>query len=96
MNEQEMQELQQLRAEKLHREQTQRARAALENAGIPTAFAELLCGADDADTDHRAEQFRSAYQAALTEDIRQRLPQQAPVVAVPSASRPQRGIKRLR
>lgn len=96
MNEQEKQELEQLRAEKRRREQTQRAHAALETAGIPTAFAELLCGADDADTDHRAEQFCKTYQSALTEDIRQRLPQQPPMVAAPSAPRPHRGIQRLR
>ena len=39
MNEEEKQELETLRAEKLRREQVERARAALERGGVPQSFA---------------------------------------------------------
>ena len=42
MNEEEKQELETLRAEKLRREQVERARAALERGGVPQSFAPLL------------------------------------------------------
>ena len=96
MTEEEKQELEALRAEKHQRAQTERARAALERAGVPTAFASLLVGADDSDTDRRTEEFRTAYQAALAEDVRQRLPQQPPVVTPPAPQRTRRGVQRLR
>ena len=41
MNEEEKQELETLRAEKLRREQVERARAALERGGVPQSFASL-------------------------------------------------------
>jgi len=68
----------------------------LEAAGVPTAFAGLLVGRDNEDTDARAEQFCAAYQAAVTEDIRKRLPQQAPDMrnCVP-ARKARRGITLL-
>ena len=44
MNEEEKQELETLRAEKLRREQVERARAALERGGVPQSFAPLLAG----------------------------------------------------
>ena len=68
-----------------------------EAAGVPAAFAPLLVGTDDGDTDRRAEQFKSAYQTALAEDVRTRLPQQPPVVtaAIPPA-RERRGVRRIR
>ena len=44
MNEEEKQELETLRAEKLRREQVERARAALERGGVPQSFASLLAG----------------------------------------------------
>ena len=53
MNEEEKQELETLRAEKLRREQVERARAALERGGVPQSFAPLLAGGDDGDTDRR-------------------------------------------
>ena len=96
MTEEEKQELETLRAEKNRRVQTERASRILEEAGIPTPFAALLVGADDADTDQRTEVFRSVYQEALAEDVRRRLPQQSPVVSVPARQRPRRGIQRLR
>ena len=95
MTEEERQELEALRAEKLRRTQTERAEAALAQAGVPGAFAPLLVGADDGDTDERVERFRTAYQAALAEDVRQRLPQQAPVVTAPAPQRVRRGIRRI-
>ena len=49
MNEEEKQELETLRAEKLRREQVERARAALERGGVPQSFASLLAGGDDGD-----------------------------------------------
>lgn len=96
MTEEEKQELEALRAEKQQRVQTERARAALETAGVPIAFASLLVGADDADTDRRAEQFCTAYRASLAEDVKSRLPQQAPVVTSPAPQRVRRGIQRVR
>jgi len=95
MNEDQLQELEQLRAEKQLREQTQRAQAALEAAGVPAAFAGLLVGRDDEDTDARAQQFCAAYQQAVAEDVRQRLPQQAPVVTASVPQRAKRGIQRI-
>ena len=94
MNEEEKQELETLRAEKLRREQVERARAALERGGVPQSFAPLLAGGDDAD--RRSEEFRAAYQASLAEDVKSRLPASAPVVTAPLPQRPRRGIRRLR
>lgn len=96
MNEQERQELELLRQEKQVREQEQRARTALEEAGIPVSFAPLLCGRDDVDTDRRTRDFCTAYSQALTNDIKSRLPKEAPVVADPPAPRPRRGIQLVR
>lgn len=96
MNEEEKQELETLRAEKLRREQTERAKAALERSGVPQSFAPLLVGSDDADTDRRAAEFCTAYQASLAEDVKSRLPAAAPVVTAPLPQRPRRGIQRLR
>lgn len=70
MNEEEKQELETLRAEKLRREQVERARAALERGGVPQSFASLLAGGDDGDTDRRTEEFRAAYQASLAEGVK--------------------------
>ena len=58
MNEEEKQELETLRAEKLRREQVERARAALERGGVPQSFAPLLAGGDDGDTDGRRNSAR--------------------------------------
>ena len=96
MTEEEKQELESLRQEKHHRTQTQRAEASLAQAGIPTAFASLLVGKDDADTDAKSAQFCAAYQAALAEDVRSRLPAAPPVVTAPAPQRPRRGIQRIR
>lgn len=96
MNEEERQELEALRQEKRAREQEQRARKALEEAGVPLSFAALLSGTDDADTDRRTQEFCTAYTAALSSDIRSRLPREAPVVADVPPARPRRGIQRLR
>ena len=96
MTEEERQELETLRAEKLRRAQTERAQAALEAAGAPGDFASLLVGGDDADTDRRVQAFCGMYQTSLAETVRQRLPQQPPVVTAPPAPRPRRGIQRLR
>ena len=96
MTEDEKKELETLRAEKRQRVQQARAREALEAAGIPTSFASLLAGGDDADTDQRTRDFCAAYQTALSEDVRKRLPQQAPVVTPPAPQRPRRGIQRVR
>ena len=92
MTDEEKQELEALRAEKNIRQQTERARAALESRGVPQSFASLLIGADDADTDRRTEQFCAAYQDTLAEDVKRRLPQQAPVLTSPLPQRPRRGI----
>lgn len=96
MTEEEKKELETLREEKRQRTQQARAQAALETAGIPAAFASLLAGGDDADTDKRTQDFCAAYQTALSEDVRKRLPQQAPVVTPPAPQRPRRGIQRIR
>lgn len=96
MTEEEKQELEALRAEKNLRIQTERARGALESAGVPAAFAALLVGSDDTETDGKVTQFCSAYQAALSEDVKRRLPQQAPMVTPPVIQRARRGIQRVR
>lgn len=96
MTEEEKQELEILRQEKHQRTQQARAQAALEAAGIPVSFAALLVGANDGETDKKAEQFCAAYQTALTEDVRKRLPQQTPVVTPPAPKRARRGIQRIR
>lgn len=96
MTEEEKQELEALRKEKRQQAQQARAQAALEAARVPVAFAPLLAGADDADTDKKTEQFCDAYQAALEEDIRKRLPIQSPVVTPAVPQRPKRGVQRLR
>ena len=96
MTEEEKQELESLRLEKHQRTQTERARAMLEVSGVPGNFAALLIGADDADTDSKTAQFCAAYQAALSEDVRRRLPQQGPVMTAPAPQRPKRGIQRIR
>lgn len=96
MTEEEKQELEALRMEKQQRAQQERAQAALEAAGVPAAFASLLAGSDDRDTDQRAERFCAAYQEALAEDVRSRLPQQPPVVTAPAPQRAKRGIQRIR
>jgi len=96
MTEEEKQELEALRKEKHLRAQQARAAAGLKDAGVPAEFASLLAGSDDADTDARTAQFCTAYQSAVTTDIRSRLPQQAPVVAAPSPARARRGIQRIR
>ena len=96
MTEEEKQELKALRQEKHTRTQTQRAESALTQAGVPASFAALLVGKDDADTDAKATQFCTAYQAALAEDVRSRLPKQPPVVTPPPPQRSRRGIQRIR
>lgn len=96
MTEEEKQELEALRREKHQRIQTERAEAALLQAGVPASFAALLVGEDDGDTDQRTQRFCDAYQSALAEDVRQRLPQQPPVVTPPAPQRVRRGIQRLR
>ena len=96
MTEEEKQELETLRQEKHQRTQTERARAMLEVAGVPGNFAALLIGVDDADTDSKTAQFCNTYQAALSEDVRRRLPQQAPVMTAPVPQRARRGIQRIR
>ena len=96
MTDEEKMELEALRAEKQAREQTERARAALDAAGVSERFAALLVGQDDADTDERVREFCAAYQASLTEDIKKRLPEQAPTLASPLPQRPKRGIQRIR
>lgn len=96
MNEEEKQELEALRAEKHQRTQQQRAECGLQQAGVPTAFAPLLTGRNDTDTDEKTRQFCAAYQAALAEDVRQRLPAAPPVVTAPVPQKAKRGIQRLR
>lgn len=96
MTEDERQELETLRLEKRQAEQRARAREALEAAGVPASFAPLLAGEDDGDTDRRTESFCAAYQAALTEDVRRRLPQRPPEEAVPAPPRARRGVRRIR
>ena len=95
MTEEEKQELDNLRAEKAQRIQRERAEVMLNAAGIPQSFAALLAGADDAETDQRTERFCSAYQEALAEDVRKRLPQHPPVVTPPAPQRVKRGVHRI-
>ena len=95
MTEEEKKELEALRAEKHSREQTERARTALSTAGV-SGFAALLVGTDDVDTDRRVQEFCTAYQASLTEDIKKRLPEQTPTLTAPLPQRPKRGIQRIR
>ena len=96
MTDEEMKELETLRAEKHSREQTERARNALTAAGVPQSFAHLLVGSDDADTDQRVQDFCGTYQASLTEDIKKRLPEQTPTLTAPLPQRQKRGIQRIR
>lgn len=96
MTEEEKQELETLRTEKRQRAQQARAREGLKAAGVPAAFADLLAGADDEDTDRRTRDFCTAYQAALAEDVRSRLPKQPPVVTPPAPQRVRRGVQRIR
>lgn len=96
MTEEEKQELEALRQEKHLRTQTRRAEEGLAQAGVPAAFAALLVGQDDADTDQRTQQFCAAYQAALAEDVRSRLPATPPIVMPPVPQRPRRGVHRVR
>lgn len=96
MTENERQELEALRLEKRRAEQRDRARAALEEAGVPASFAPLLAGEDDGGTDSRTEAFCAAYQAALAEEVRRRLPQRPPEEAVPALPRARRGVRRIR
>lgn len=95
MTDEERQELETLRAEKLAREQTARATAALAEAGVSAGFAALLTGRDDADTDARVAEFCEAYRASLSSDISARLPDRAPTLASPPPARVERGVKRL-
>lgn len=96
MNEEECKELETLREEKRVRIQQERAAAALKEAGAPLSFAPLLAGRDDSDTDQRAACFCEAFQQAMAQGIRQRLPQTPPQMTAPSLpSRPRRGIQRL-
>ena len=96
MNEQEREELETLRREKRMREQEQRAKSALEEAGVPLSFAPLLSGQDDADTDRRTKDFCQVYAQALTNDIKSRLPKEARVVSDAPAPRPHRGVRMVR
>lgn len=96
MTDEELKELESLRAEKRSREQTQRASAALDKAGVPQDFAALLIGADDDETDKKVQSFCAVYQSRLSSDIKKRLPAQPPVVTAPAPQRAKRGIQRLR
>lgn len=96
MTDEEMQELETLRREKAAREQTQRAKAALDTARVPAEFATLLIGENDDDTDNRTSAFITTYQSALSQDVRSRLPETAPMVTPPMPKRAKRGIQRLR
>lgn len=96
MMEEEKLELETLRREKQERVQRERAEMALAEAGIPAAFAPLLAGADDAGTDRRTEAFLAVYQTALAEEVRRRLPQEAPKTEAPAPRRRERGVRRLR
>ena len=96
MTDEEKKELEELRAEKHNREQTERARAALSTAGVSESFAALLIGGDDADTDRRVQDFCAAYQSSLTRDIQKRLPEQPPTITAPMPQRPKHGIQRIR
>ena len=96
MTDEEKKELEELRAEKHNREQTERARAALSTAGVSESFAALLIGGDDADTDKRVQDFCAAYQSSLSEDIKKRLPERSPTLTAPLPQRPKRGVQRIR
>lgn len=97
MNEEQMQELETLREEKRLRTQQERAANVLDQAGVPADFAALLAGKDDDDTDRRAAAFCTAFQKAMSDGIRQRLPQQPPqMTGAAPAPRPRRGVQRLR
>ena len=95
MTDEEKQELETLRAEKVTRQQTERAQSALEKAGVPSSFASLLIGTDDATTDSRVAAFAKQYQETLSADVKSRLPKEAPVVAAAVPKRPRRGIQRM-
>lgn len=95
MTEEEKQELEALRKEKRERAQRERAEAALREAGVPAAFAPLLAGEDDGGTDRRTEAFCAAYQEALAEEVRRRLPREAPPMDAPAPKRAERGVRRL-
>lgn len=96
MTEEERQELELLRREKRERAQRERAASALEAAGVPASFASLLAGEDDGGTDRRTADFCAAYQEALAEEVRRRLPREVPVTAPPAPKRAERGVRRLR
>ena len=97
MTEEELQELETLREEKRQRQQRERASGALKKAGVPASFAPLLAGTDDADTDRRATDFCVAYQQAMADGIRERLPSRPPQMAAAAIpARPRRGVQRLR
>lgn len=96
MNEEEKQELEALRKEKQERVQQERAQKALAAAGVPISFAPLLAAADDNGTDQRTTEFCAAYQKALADEVRLRLPQEAPAMTPPPVRRPERGIRRIR
>lgn len=96
MTEEERQELEALRREKRERTQRERAEAALRDAGIPAAFAPLLTGEDDGGTDARTEAFRTVYQEILAEEVRRRLPREAPDLMPPTPKRAERGVRRIR
>lgn len=91
-----MKELEMLRKEKQQGIQRGRAAEALKKAGISPSFAELLAGVSDEETDCRAERFCAVYQETLAEDIRTRLPKEAPVMSQPPVPRAKRGIQRIR
>lgn len=97
MTQEELQELESLREEKRARLQRERAEAALKEAGAPLSFAHLLAGTDDEDTDRRASAFCAEYQQAVSQGIRERLPEKPPQMTPASApARPRRGVQRLR
>lgn len=97
MTQEELQELETLREEKRTRLQRERAEAALKESGVPADFAPLLAGTDDEDTDQRTGAFCAAYQKAITQGVRERLPEQPPRMTTPAAQpRPRRGVQRLR
>lgn len=96
MTDEEMKELEQLRAEKCSREQTQRASDALGKAGVPQEFAPVLIGADDGETDKKVQSFCAVYQTKLSDDIKKRLPAQPPAMTAPLPQRSKRGVQRLR
>lgn len=95
MTDEERQELETLRAEKTLREQTERASTALTAAGVPQSFAQLLIGQTDEETDRKIQAFCATYQESLAQDVKSRLPKQAPVITAPPPQRPRRGIHRL-